>query len=415
MKRVFFLMLSFFFPLFYIAALLPGAEAIAQSYYSCERYKIRKTVNGYQARFSISNSHELKGALSWDLGDGSGGGSALPITHTYSSPASYTVRATIWRIHYWPCRPSTTVEIPGSYFGAQGSRSSRATSAPRPLVQTCQTLPDSIQVKTTSLVTQCQQVGAAGIGVQSVIDNGFIDAVDVWGGLGDGVEVCFRASGSLILLDTATSPRAQMTLSSYSRDDMICAELDRLGIVVLVPTAETAPAADTAPRPIIASGSITNLANCFVTTTHIVNFRDGPGGSIMAHIPYNITLTAKARAADWFKVDLHGETGWISADYVQTIGACVQAGRLETAAAAITASSSFTTSGPITNLENCNVTLTHALNFRDGPGGSIIKPIPYNITLTANARTADWFKVDLHGEQGWISADYVLTRGDCGP
>lgn len=413
MKRVFFVMLIFFFPLVYFAALLPGAEAIAQSYYTCERYKIRKTVNGYQARFSISNSHELKGAMSWDFGDGSSGGD-LPLTHTYSSSGSYTVRATIYRIHYWPCHPSTTVEIPGFSGGRQGSRSFKATSSPRPLVQTCQTLPDSIQVKTTSLSTQCQQVGAAGIGVQSVIDNGFIDAVDVWGGLGDGVEVCFRGSGSLILLDTATSPRAQMTLSSYSRDDMICAELDRLGIVVLVPTAETAPAADTAPGPVIASGSITNLENCYVTTTHILNFRDEPGGRIIERIPYNITLTALARAADWFKVDLHGVKGWISAEYVLTIGACAQTGRLDTAAPAITAPSSFTTSGPVTTLENCTVTLTHILNFRDGPGGSIIKPIPYNITLSANARTADWFKVDLHGEQGWISADYVLTRGDCG-
>lgn len=64
------------------------------------------------------------------------------------------------------------------------------------------------------------------------------------------------------------------------------------------------------------------LQNCMTTTTHILNFREAPGGGIMRILPANVTLTAIERTADWFKVDFHGARGWISADYVQTSGSC---------------------------------------------------------------------------------------------
>ena len=65
-----------------------------------------------------------------------------------------------------------------------------------------------------------------------------------------------------------------------------------------------------------ATAAVRSLTNCMVTTTDILNFRDGPGGDIQTMVPYNVTLTAMARTAGWFQVDYHGETGWISADYV---------------------------------------------------------------------------------------------------
>jgi len=56
----------------------------------------------------------------------------------------------------------------------------------------------------------------------------------------------------------------------------------------------------------------------------------------------------------------------------------------------------------------------YILNFRASPGGDVIRAIPFNATLTAVARTADWFKVDFHGVKGWISADFVEPIGTCG-
>ncbi len=61
---------------------------------------------------------------------------------------------------------------------------------------------------------------------------------------------------------------------------------------------------------------------CRVTTTHVLNFRDGPAGNRIGLVPANATLTASARESSWFKVDYRGVSGWISADYVTTAGVC---------------------------------------------------------------------------------------------
>ena len=72
-------------------------------------------------------------------------------------------------------------------------------------------------------------------------------------------------------------------------------------------------------------------------------------------------------------------------------------------------------------LQNCMVTTTDIVNFRESPGGGlIIVPwipnswLPREATLTALERTSGWFKVDYYGLQGWISADYATPQGDCG-
>ena len=51
-------------------------------------------------------------------------------------------------------------------------------------------------------------------------------------------------------------------------------------------------------------------------------------------------------------------------------------------------------------LHDCMVKTTHILNFRESPGGEILRILPWNVTLTAFRRTPDWFFVDYHGERG---------------
>ena len=65
-------------------------------------------------------------------------------------------------------------------------------------------------------------------------------------------------------------------------------------------------------------------------------------------------------------------------------------------------------------LSECTVTTTHNLNFRDGPGGNRIGLVAENSAATASARTVGWFNVEHDGIPGWISADYVVTEGECG-
>ncbi len=63
-------------------------------------------------------------------------------------------------------------------------------------------------------------------------------------------------------------------------------------------------------------------STCRVTTTHVLNFRDGPAGNRFGLVRANATLTASARESSWFRVEYNGATGWISADYVTTAGVC---------------------------------------------------------------------------------------------
>ena len=63
----------------------------------------------------------------------------------------------------------------------------------------------------------------------------------------------------------------------------------------------------------------------------------------------------------------------------------------------------------------CAVTTTHTLNFRDRPSlaGARIGLVRQGAKLDAVGRTARWFNVEYQGVSGWISADYVVTEGDC--
>ena len=67
---------------------------------------------------------------------------------------------------------------------------------------------------------------------------------------------------------------------------------------------------------------ITELSTCRATTTHGLNFRESPGGDRIGIVPENTSLPASARTQAWFQVEYNGASGWISADYVRTDGAC---------------------------------------------------------------------------------------------
>ena len=87
---------------------------------------------------------------------------------------------------------------------------------------------------------QCRRVDAAGVGNQSVKDLGVLDAVDVWGNIGLGYELCFPQLGRIIFLDAATSPRSVIDIKYGIRDGFTCASMDRAGTVVLVSAPVTA-------------------------------------------------------------------------------------------------------------------------------------------------------------------------------
>lgn len=62
--------------------------------------------------------------------------------------------------------------------------------------------------------------------------------------------------------------------------------------------------------------------DCKVTTTHVLNFRDGPNGARIGLVPQGATVKASARMPAWFQVEFQGVEGWISAEYVVAEGSC---------------------------------------------------------------------------------------------
>ena len=79
-----------------------------------------------------------------------------------------------------------------------------------------------------------RQLDGAGIGVQSIIDAGYLAALDVYGYVEQGVEVCFPQLGRVIFLDARTIPRAITTLPATVRDGMTCVYLNSPGSLVLL-------------------------------------------------------------------------------------------------------------------------------------------------------------------------------------
>ena len=80
-----------------------------------------------------------------------------------------------------------------------------------------------------------RQLDGGGIGIQSIIDAGPLAALDVYGYVEQGVEVCFPQIGRVIFLDARTMPRAITTLPATVRDGMTCVYLNSPGSLVLLP------------------------------------------------------------------------------------------------------------------------------------------------------------------------------------
>ena len=80
-----------------------------------------------------------------------------------------------------------------------------------------------------------RQLDGAGIGIQSIIDAGYLAALDVYGYVEQGVEVCFPQAGRVIFLDAQTMPRAIVPLESTVRNGMTCVSINSPGSLVLLP------------------------------------------------------------------------------------------------------------------------------------------------------------------------------------
>ena len=112
-----------------------------------------------------------------------------------------------------------------------------ATQRPRPV--TCPALSQATGIVVHAVHglasgIQCQQLDGGGIGIQALADN-YIAAVDIWGWVDQGAEVCFPRAGRIIFLDAAMIPRSMALMQTYIVGDMTCAAIDTAGSLVLLP------------------------------------------------------------------------------------------------------------------------------------------------------------------------------------
>ncbi len=142
---------------------------------------------------------------------------------------------------------SSTGRCPGnfSYWLAltpqkKSKKTPRPSPTARPLATTCIDLHQATGIvvhATYGLASgvQCQRLDGGGIGVQAIVDGGFIDAVDIWGYAEQGVEVCFPQAGELLFLDARMMPRAAAPLAATVVNGMTCGAIETPGSIVLMP------------------------------------------------------------------------------------------------------------------------------------------------------------------------------------
>ena len=178
---------------------------------------------------------------------------------------------------------------------------------------------------------QFRRLDNCGIGDQSVIDMGFLDAVDIWSNIGSGYSVCFPQEGRIVFLDAATSPRTLVFPDYHFDDGWTCASLDRAGTMVLVKSSDTASSAAatttsaTVTRRPGTDDSVDDaiaLEDCLVTPRLNLRLRREPWGTILDVVPSDTAVEAKARTQSWLNVTYLEQEGWMAAWLADSEGDC---------------------------------------------------------------------------------------------
>ncbi len=304
---------------------------------------------------------------------------------------------------------------------------------PRPLIDTCGQLPAEIVVNGhRQFTTQCQRLGAGGVGNDALIAQGILDALDVWAKVDAEVRVCFRRHGSLKFLDAATAPRRVSDLAAEYIDGLTCGRINRVGTVVLLPGG--APQVTTAGTrdgdSQLTATSVGSTTSCELETSARLSLRAGPSVNYarLLSMPRGSGFVARARIGDWYMVNFKGQWGWSSAEHMTASPACdaldderavILPPLVDTPAPEVEASMADTEEtmpdADTQAMSGCQLTTVSIINLRAGPGieYEVLAEIPYQASLSATAESDDWFKVEYMSQAGWVSREYVFRWGSC--
>ncbi|MDE2774915.1 MAG: hypothetical protein OXI77_03145 [Chloroflexota bacterium] len=197
---------------------------------------------------------------------------------------------------------------------ADSGSGSKAASSDRITGSTCRYLPSHVTVFDYLPSTQCQMVGARGISQSDRLRPKFLDAVDVWGNVPPGLEVCFQEYGSFVFFDAKHSPRMLVELEAYERDGMTCGAIYGAGTVVLLQSdmpPESAPPA-TPEADALPSINGIPLDGCMIKLLETLFLRDHPAGEIIGLVWQNSEVPALQISGFWYKIEFEGKTGFVS-------------------------------------------------------------------------------------------------------
>ncbi len=194
-------------------------------------------VSGYQANLTLAGSIIFKNNAATTIREAVPVHSDYRIFEPWTGLTTYqgvvdTSAATITSIfNLVPWRPKKKEEPP----------TPAPTSTPRPQIAATHVALQAATGATFSAAfgldsgVHFRQLDGAGIGVQSIIDAGFLEAFDVYGYVEQGVDVCFPQIGRVVFLDANTSPRAIVPLPATIVNGQTCVSINSPGSLVLLP------------------------------------------------------------------------------------------------------------------------------------------------------------------------------------
>lgn len=209
----------------------------------------------------------------------------------------------------------------GSWVEGSGTKDIKP-PAPPPAPETCGPLAAAgITVLPTYGLgsgAQCRRLSQGDIVDQSALSSGFIDAVNLWAYVEQGVEICFNRLGALSFVNFSVSPRTVSTLASYNKSGHTCAIVTAPGIVILVPGAPSSAAPPPSAAP-PASSQPAAPSGCPIHTTGHLKLRANPSlaAEILGYVPRGSNLSAIGSTTFWYQISYAGQTGWIGRAYVR--------------------------------------------------------------------------------------------------
>ena len=196
-----------------------------------------------------------------------------------------------------------------------------ANCSPGPFICTAA---DKMSVHSATGYVQCGQINTNRLDKHALLSGGMIMALQVRGFVNAGTEVCFADPGKLVFIDSTTSPPTVYELADYAVNGETCGQIDRPGTIVLLQPGGADDAFSATPLAALPEfDPAVALDDCQVTTMQVLRFRDSPDGeTVLSMIPFNVTLDAMEKRANWYQVSYLDTVGWIDADFVETAGQC---------------------------------------------------------------------------------------------